>query len=167
MALNGLTVSYAGLNLQSPLGANSGANADVNALIGSNIYWNTNSSNYTLNNNGGAGYSALWGYIYGGMGISTSNATQPGSVTNSQFLTNTALFVNEYGRTILGDPGSGGAFSATDNGNTLQVNGTMWQPQHSPADNAACTPGQFADDANYHYACTSTNTWKRVALSSY
>jgi len=32
---------------------------------------------------------------------------------------------------------------------------------------AACTAGQFTDDANYHYVCVATNTWKRVALSSF
>lgn len=32
---------------------------------------------------------------------------------------------------------------------------------------AACTAGQFTDDAGFHYVCTATNTWKRVALSSF
>lgn len=32
---------------------------------------------------------------------------------------------------------------------------------------AACAAGQFTDDANFHYVCTSTNTWKRAALSSF
>jgi hypothetical protein len=32
---------------------------------------------------------------------------------------------------------------------------------------AVCTAGQFTDDANYHYVCTATNTWKRVALSTF
>jgi len=32
---------------------------------------------------------------------------------------------------------------------------------------AACTAGQFTDDANFHYVCTATNTWKRVALSTF
>ncbi|HEY0201396.1 MAG TPA: SGNH/GDSL hydrolase family protein [Burkholderiaceae bacterium] len=35
------------------------------------------------------------------------------------------------------------------------------------ASNAGCNAGDFADDANYHYVCTGTNTWKRVALSSF
>jgi hypothetical protein len=32
---------------------------------------------------------------------------------------------------------------------------------------AACTAGQFTDDANYHYVCVATNTWKRVALTGF
>lgn len=31
----------------------------------------------------------------------------------------------------------------------------------------ACSAGDFADDANFHYVCVATNTWKRVALSSF
>lgn len=29
-----------------------------------------------------------------------------------------------------------------------------------------CKAGQFADDANYHYACIANNTWKRVSWDS-
>ncbi len=32
---------------------------------------------------------------------------------------------------------------------------------------ASCTAGQFTDDANYHYVCTTANTWKRVALTRF
>lgn len=32
---------------------------------------------------------------------------------------------------------------------------------------STCTAGQFTDDANYHYVCVATNTWKRAALSSF
>jgi hypothetical protein len=32
---------------------------------------------------------------------------------------------------------------------------------------AACTAGQFTDDASFHYVCTATNTWKRAALSTF
>jgi len=41
---------------------------------------------------------------------------------------------------------------------------TLFTPASS---SAACTTGQFADDANFHYVCTATNTWKRVALSTF
>jgi len=38
----------------------------------------------------------------------------------------------------------------------------------TPASSSApCTAGQFTDDANYHYVCVATNTWKRAALSSF
>jgi hypothetical protein len=38
----------------------------------------------------------------------------------------------------------------------------------TPASSAAnCTAGQFTDDASFHYVCTATNTWKRVALAAF
>ena len=38
----------------------------------------------------------------------------------------------------------------------------------TPASSSAtCTAGQVADDASYHYVCVATNSWKRVALSSF
>jgi len=57
-----------------------------------------------------------------------------------------------------GDVTQKGSVSATSYQETL----------YTPASSsAACTAGQFADDANYHYVCVATNTWKRVALSSF
>lgn len=49
------------------------------------------------------------------------------------------------------------------------VRATLYQETlTTPASSsAACTAGQFTDDANYHYVCTATNTWKRVALSTF
>ncbi len=41
---------------------------------------------------------------------------------------------------------------------------TLTTPANS---SAACSAGDFTDDANYHYVCVSANTWKRVALSSF
>ncbi|WP_353070054.1 hypothetical protein RBB75_07485 [Tunturibacter empetritectus] len=38
----------------------------------------------------------------------------------------------------------------------------------TPASSSApCSAGDFADDSNFHYVCTATNTWKRVALSAF
>jgi len=42
--------------------------------------------------------------------------------------------------------------------------GTLTTPASS---SDTCAAGQSEDDANYHYVCVSTNTWKRVALSSF
>lgn len=41
-------------------------------------------------------------------------------------------------------------------------------PTHTPASaSAAGTTGEVAWDANYIYICTATNTWKRVAISTW
>jgi hypothetical protein len=37
----------------------------------------------------------------------------------------------------------------------------------SPISSSACSQGQMTSDADYVYVCTSLNTWKRAALSSY
>jgi hypothetical protein len=46
----------------------------------------------------------------------------------------------------------------------FQYRESLFTPASS---SAACTAGQFADDANFHYVCTATNTWKRVALTTF
>jgi hypothetical protein len=57
-------------------------------------------------------------------------------------------------------------------GNSATTNtflfGVVNQPLHTPASSSeACTSGDHADDASFHYVCTATNTWKRVALNSF
>ena len=39
---------------------------------------------------------------------------------------------------------------------------------YTPAgSSAACSAGDFADDADYHYVCVAASTWKRVALAAF
>jgi hypothetical protein len=53
-------------------------------------------------------------------------------------------------------------------GGKVQTATTFQEPLTTPASSsAACTAGQFTDDTNYHYVCTATNTWKRVALTTF
>jgi len=35
------------------------------------------------------------------------------------------------------------------------------------ASSAACTTGQFSIDSNYYYLCIASNSWKRIALTSF
>jgi hypothetical protein len=42
--------------------------------------------------------------------------------------------------------------------------GGLSTPQSS---SAVCNPGQFWDDANYHYVCVAKNSIKRVALTDF
>ncbi|GAJ30024.1 hypothetical protein [Acidomonas methanolica] len=64
-----------------------------------------------------------------------------------------ALLDAGYNLSTTGNIATGGYFQET-----------LTTPSSS---SAACTAGQFTDDANYHYVCVATNTWKRVALSSF
>ena len=122
-ARSGASSSYNGANMQSPLLANSGTVTAVNALFGSNVYWDTENSDWKFGNLGGSGYSALWGGQSGGMGISVSSAGQPGTLSNAQFLVNTSLWAKENGHILMVPPGSGGAYAAADSGLELTVIG--------------------------------------------
>lgn len=51
---------------------------------------------------------------------------------------------------------------------TISTAGLYHEALTTPASSsAACSAGDFTDDANYHYVCTAANTWKRAALSSF
>jgi hypothetical protein len=50
----------------------------------------------------------------------------------------------------------------------ITINTHILAPLATPSSSsAACATGTSQDDANYHYVCVATNTWKRVALSSF
>jgi hypothetical protein len=51
--------------------------------------------------------------------------------------------------------------------NTLIFSDGLVGPLTTKTNTAVGTAGQICWDANYLYVCTSTNTWKRVALSSF
>ena len=124
------SVVYNGANVQSPLNANSGAAGPINALFGSNIYWDTSGAGtFRFGNIGGGGYAAGFGGQSGGFGLSVSSASQPGTLTPAQFFTNTSLWAKENGHILMAPPGSGGAYAASDSGQELTViggiNGTL------------------------------------------
>jgi len=54
-------------------------------------------------------------------------------------------------------------------GGVVQINGQPAGVKVAVPATATSTgvPGQWAADANYHYVCTATNTWKRTALSTW
>jgi hypothetical protein len=47
------------------------------------------------------------------------------------------------------------------------IPGTIKAPQLTKASNANGNAGEICWDSNYIYVCTTTNTWKRAALSDY
>jgi hypothetical protein len=50
----------------------------------------------------------------------------------------------------------------------FSVSGMIQETLHTPSSSSeACSAGQFVDDANFHYVCTSANHWKRVALADF
>lgn len=115
--------SYNGANMQSPLLANSGTVASVNSLFCNNGYWDVNNANFKFGNLGGNGFSCLFGDTLGGMGISVNGATQPGTETYTNFITNTGFWEKANGHVLMAPPGSGGAYSASDSGAELTLLG--------------------------------------------
>ncbi len=49
----------------------------------------------------------------------------------------------------------------------LTLQGLLTTTPSTKANNSTGTEGQIAVDADYIYVCTATNTWKRVALSTF
>lgn len=64
--------------------------------------------------------------------------------------------------------GSGLSVNGGTNTDTLNVTGNAVMPVGTPASSTAtCVRGQVMSDANFVYACSATNTWKRSALSGF
>lgn len=68
--------------------------------------------------------------------------------------------------------GSTATLSSTLNDNltvtgNITLSGILSQPLTTKANTAPGSAGQVAWDGNYIYVCVATNTWKRVALSSF
>jgi len=73
------------------------------------------------------------------------------------------LFVDASGRLLVGgSPDSGGALLQVF-GDRIRI-GTAKTPASATATGTA---GEICWDANYIYVCTATNTWKRVAISTW
>lgn len=91
----------------------------------------------------------VWGYDRRG-GIISSTATTVGP---QMIFTDNGLFmINAIGGSMAG----------------FWNDGRIQMPLTTPASSsAACTAGQTTHDANYHYVCVATNTWKRAALAAF
>ncbi len=115
----GSTAALSGLNLQSPLVSGTG---NIRGVICSNAGWSNANQNWAINNNGGSDYACSYFPSGGGFAISTSaSVTQPGTVTQTQFLANTRLNLTGAGNLILG----AGAATTTDSGQALQLKGGL------------------------------------------
>jgi hypothetical protein len=104
----------------------------------------------------------------GSVNIQTSPAGSSGSTQNPLV---TRISVSPAG--VVAFPGLGAGVATLDASGNLSSSSTLAVQQytetlHTPASSSEpCTAGTFTDDANYHYVCVATNTWKRVALSSF
>jgi hypothetical protein len=101
-----------------------------------------------------------------GFGGLVLKASQPG-VSTSRSVPLYLEYSNAYAAAKIDADGSGNVIVTPANGKALIAplfQGSLATPSNSSAPG---TPGQFMDDANYHYVCVALNTWKRVALESF
>jgi len=119
----------------------------------------------TLNLAAGAGTgNAAGGFVT----IQTAPAGASGTTQNPLV---TRLSISPSG--VVNFPGFGPGAAVFDASGNLSSTSTLSvsryiETLHTPASSSEpCTAGTFTDDANYHYVCVSTNTWKRVVLSSF
>lgn len=72
---------------------------------------------------------------------------------------------------ISGGTFSGNAFKSpgfnVDGSGKLSASSLQTTPSTPSSSSAAGTPGQIAVDSGFIYVCTATNTWKRVALTTF
>ena len=115
-----------------------------------NIKWSSPNNRWEFVNTGGwGGYGSVFNF-YGNGNAAFSTASNVAGLPS--FKTNLAL-TNDGNCTV---------------GYNLNVSGTIQATLSTPASSSAAgTSGQIKWDANYIYVCTATNTWKRVALSSF
>ena len=84
-----------------------------------------------------------------------------GNVTSTGSSSFSSIDVN--GGTIAGTPGAGTFNALATTGDNIRID-TSQTPASS---SASGTKGEFAYDTSYIYVCVATNTWKRVALSTF
>src|SRR5665213_3369598 len=93
----GNTSQFNGWNIQGVAGASVGVGDSAmiqNELFCGKAYWDTAATLWKFGNIGGSGFSCAWSHQNGGWGITTSNASQPGTLSNTNFLAATHFFVN-------------------------------------------------------------------------
>jgi hypothetical protein len=115
---------------------------------------------------GGSSYGIYINQEGGTKSWSLYSTTSSGTAAPSYFEGNVGIGLTTPGAPAPLTVGTTGQFQVSAAGAVTAVSykETLATPTNS---SATCTAGQFGDDANYHYVCTATNTWKRAALSSF
>jgi len=116
-----------------------------------------------------SGTSSTLGHTAGTNSITVGRSTKTQTVSIHDAVT-------ESGKTATVNIGTSGASGSITNINigggvgtcTTTVDADLVIPTETPASaTASGTAGQIAWDTNYIYICTATNTWKRVAISTW
>lgn len=119
-----------------------------------------------------AGNLLVGGIIQTNSNVTFGNITSAGNVIGANLRTTGLMSATgnlTSGNVITGNVTAMGNVQATNANvaNSLSVSGGIKQNQFTKLGTSVGQPGQIVWDTNYIYVCTSTNTWKRVALSSF
>ena len=124
-------------------------------------------NNFTLNGNNGDDFRL--GFVGGGGGDNNLYLDVPAGGSFLFRAGATSTFIGGLSASGYSGPGlniGSGNFTVDGSGNVKA--GTYHETLTTPASSSsACNPGDFTDDANFHYVCTAPNTWKRAALTSF
>jgi hypothetical protein len=139
-----------------------GASIDQNGTI----YTNSDITGVTSNVQDSSGPGGSFGYN-NTSGTRVANTHVEGTFLNldSQTLAN-GIHLRALNATVDLSCGDGGSSICKSNVSFQAplFHETLTTPASSTA---ACSAGDFTDDASYHYVCTATNVWKRVALTTF
>jgi hypothetical protein len=133
---------------------------DLTGNVTGNVASTGSSSFSTIDVNGGA----IDGTPIGANSASTGAFTTL-STTGTATLPTVDINAGNIDGTNIGasTPGAGTFNSLATTGDNIRID-TSQTPSSS---SASGTKGEFAYDTNYIYVCVATNTWKRVALSTF
>jgi hypothetical protein len=167
------------------------SNIVTSIIAGTGISVNQATGAVTITNTGGGGNSSVItsGNSYANVGAVNGRVVIYNGPTTAN-IANLASAPNAI--VMFNDPGNNGIFCGSDGNVNLNANGTtgflnlslvkirggtvdastidtniLITAPNSQTGTSAGTAGQIAVDANYIYVCTASNTWKRVALSSF
>jgi hypothetical protein len=150
----------------------SGAGQVFNSISGDNTYNTVGTNVLDTSTSTRNGYQYLANPIFLG---TTQFAVNSGGYNTlvSGDGSNQSIFLGASNTLIRGPNVIFSNFGGSTTYGTLDANrfgltSRLNTPLHTPASSSeACVVGDAVDDASFHYVCTATNTWKRVALSSF
>lgn len=152
------------------------SNGSGNACLTVDVWGNTSTSG-TITSGGNI---TVKGAANINDGINVTGSSSLGQTSFSGNLTvNSNAYITNGSSLFLGDSSGSSVYSYYSSGwinysgNGSQTLYGLSAPMYKEtlttpsSSTASCSVGQFTDDANYHYVCVATDTWKRVALSTW
>ena len=138
--------------------------ANNSIVLQSNFNGSGNQSAISLGSDGNINISPAISSSYVNIGASTVRFTQGGPVVT---ITPTTITAGTISASAVGNSSTALTGLTLALSNTAVFGGNIITTQATKTGTSAGTAGQVSVDANYIYVCTSTNVWKRAALSAF